>query len=328
MTNKKASFLILTFAVVAALLTLYRNPGMMSRDSDGQNLMYTEGSIGSESMMGQAEPVMGLSGAVAPSMGMRVEDLPRKIAPATDSYMVPTRIPLPYYDDALSVEARVYDHSAYQGVVVSNVSEYMRQVKEYLQTNGGKVMHVSQYTNDDMQYAYIDARVPAEKFDEATGLFASRAKKVITESLNTQDVTGQQKSMSDQLVKLEEQKAAKATELSTAATEALRQKIQAEIDQINMQLESLKVSQIQFAENVKYATISLTVSDSERYFNPEKGASAGDEFQNALRSLKSTAKVLGIFLIWVGVYSALWLPIVLGARWLIGKMNTAANPKK
>lgn len=330
MTNKKIIVLILAFAVVAAVLTFYRNPNLMMGRQGGDAVSFSRVAPGSKQMKGKMEVGEGSIGMTEPAMGMRGTQVnpmyrtPSDYTKSTSDIFMPP----PYYDDeALSVEPRLYDHSAYQAVVVSNVSEYMRQVKEYLQSNGGKIMHVSQYTSDDIQYAYLDARIPTEKFDEATGLFASRAKKMITESLNTQDVTGQQKSMVDQLVKLEERKAAKATELSNATTVADRQRIQTEIDQINSMIESLKDYQTKFTEDIKYATINLTVADSERYFNPEMGGSTSDELRSALRSLKSTAKVLGVFAIWVAVYAVLWLPIVLGLRWMWSKINPPSTKK-
>ncbi len=334
MNNKKLTFAILTFAIVATLLTMYRNPQMMGLRMDSNSMMggKTSDSMGFNSAMGG----VGQRGLAVPEMGV-AQDVAYGVAQTERVYSAPMMgggvtagmiMPRPYYGEALDVEDRVYDHTAYQGLVVSNFSEYMKQVRDYLQNNGGKILNVSQYTTDDMQYAYLDARIPAEKFEEATSLFSSRAKKVMTESITTQDVTAQQKSMADQLVELEEKKAVKATELAAAPTEAQRQKIQTEIDQINKQIESLTKSKENFTEQVKYATITLTISDSERFFNPQQGASVSDQFRAAVRSLKATTTVLGMFLVWVAVYAVIWLPIIFGVRWVWNKLHRSTVTRK
>jgi hypothetical protein len=330
MTNKKTVAVVVLFAVVAALLTFARHPQMLMPHMVSGTITYPGGMPGSAGLSGAIKYDDETATYENTGMGMMEGEAVRgKRMPLGDVYN-PTSsfmLPRPYYEEGLNIEQRVYDHSAYQGLVVSNVSEYMRQVKEYVLSNGGKIMHVSQYTTDDIQYAYLDARIPAEKFDEATALFASRAKKVMTETLNTQDVTGQQKSLADQLTDLEEKKAVKATELSSAPTQAERQRIQAEIDQINEMIKLLKDSQDQFAEDSKYATIAVTVADSERFFNPESGISIQDQLRSAFKSLQATSKVLGIFFIWVAVYAVIWLPIILATRWLWGKLYPTADKK-
>lgn len=335
MSNKKALFVILSFAVVAALLTFYRNPGMFMGPGmmgSGERLDSVPPMRGQVGMDIERE-YSGSSTAMAPSLGTTEDTISFRAEPmaagkiaANSGYIMPGTMPAPYYaNEALGETNRVYDYSAYQGVVANNVSEYVRQAKEHLQSNGGRIMHSSQQTVDDMQYAYIDARIPVEKFEETTALFASRAKKVMTESINAVDVTGQKKNLDDQMTRLEERKAERATALAAAATTAERQRIQAEIDQINRQIESLTNSQEQFTEQVSYATISLTVADSERYYNPEASVDFSYQLKAALRSLKATGRVVGILAIWVAVYAVIWLPIIFGIKWLVQKFTRTAK---
>jgi hypothetical protein len=328
MTNSKTIVFIVTFAVVAALLTLYRNPELLMNKLPHDEMVVTS----TPPMPMTGGVTMGNAGAMPATQTFSITEAKRVPAEATMDMVMPSSpamiMPRPYYGDSLSVENRVYMNTAYQGLLVSNMSEYLRQAKDYIQSNGGKVIHISQYTTDGMQYAYIDARLPAEKFDEATSLFASRAKKVMNQSLDNQDVTGQKKSMDDELLKLEEKKAAKATELSAATTELQRTRIQNEIDQINEQIEFTKTSQASFTENIKYSTVNLTISDSERYFNPEMSGGYEQQFKKAVYSLKATAKVLAIFFIWVAVYSIIWLPIVLFVRWVWRKLQPTTHKNK
>lgn len=311
MNNKKVAFIILSLAIVASLLTMYRK-------SQEMEIAGEYGPMGSKvGVMGGYDSAIGMT---APAPMMIQEDVI-----GIGNRMPPTSIsePMmyPYYgDDALSEDMRVYDKSAYQGVVVSNVSEYMKQVKEYIQSGGGKILSSNQNTGDDMQYAYLMAKVPTEKFDDVTAMISAKAKKVVTESINTSDVTGQKVGMEDRTKLLLEQRAKKTAELDAAKTEADKKRIQAEIDRLDQQIMQQQKSQERFEEQVQYATISLTAADTERYFNPEKGGSIWDEVRRAWMSLGGTGKVLAYFLVWVGVYSVIWLPIILAARWLWMRM--------
>lgn len=328
MNNKKVAFVVLSFAIVAALLTMYRRTQMESGCIAGE---YCDQVVTSESAPGLmgigAMPMMGGVKEAEPMMGRETVSITRSMKPGMESDLMYT-MPYPGGDDALDVSERVYDRSAYQGVVVSNVTEFVKQVKEQILSVNGKVLSSSQSTDDDMQSAYIMAKVPAEKFDDITGMISAKAKKVMNESINSTDVTGQQVSLSEKMTELQEQKAKKATELAAARTEADKQRIQAELDRIDKQAVQLQKAQERFTEEVQYATISLTVANTERYFNPEADENISGEIRRAWKSLGGTGKIIAHFMVWVIVYAVIWLPIVMGARWLMRKLNPPSGKSK
>ena len=327
MNNKKVAFLILTFAVVASLLTMYRRSEMGGMDLCGPDEYCSTATISADpAAVGYSAPG-GMMGGARRAEPMMLQK--ESITIGENRPVVSDVYSMPYYgtDQALDVSERVYDKSAYQGVVVSNVSEYMKQVRDYIQSVNGKILNSNQNTFDDMRYAYISARVPADKFDDVTSMIASKAKKVVNEAINATDVTGQQVAMSDRMVELQEQKALKATELAAAKTEADKQRIQAEIDRVDKQAQQLQKSQEQFTEQIQYATISLSAADSEKYFNPEAGGGIDDEMKRAWKSLGGTGTVIANFLVWVVVYAIIWLPLVLAGRWVWNKMHTAKSSK-
>jgi hypothetical protein len=327
MNNKKVAFLILSFAVVAALLTMYGRSKMRMDGLCGPGEYCSGETISAGSATVGYPTTVGGFGLSAPAVKqvetINIGERAPMLVPATDMYTIPNQ-----GDDALDVSMRVYDKTAYQGVVVSNVSEYMKQVRDYIQSINGKVLSSNQNTSDDMRYAYITAKVPAEKFDDVTAMISTKAKKVVNESINVSDVTGQQVAMSDRMVELQELKAKKATELAAAKTEADKQRIQAEIDRIDKQAVQLQKSQEQFTEQVQYATISLTAADSERYFKPEMSGGIQDEMKKAWSSLGGTGSMIAHFLVWVIVYAVIWLPLILAARWVWSKMHPSSKSGK
>ncbi len=334
MSNKKVVFAILSFAIVAALLTMARSPHfkMMNGEYIGKS---TPPMGGSDAMYGMGDP-----STLSSSPQNRKESWARDDAMgmSESSYYNPTMIEPRIapgilqvgggYDYGLNEANRSLDKNSYHGVVVDNVSEYMRDLKSYLQSVGGKVISSSQNTYDDMTYASLTVKVPADKFDEVTGRVAAKAQEVMNESINVSDVTGQRVGMEDQIKDLQEQLVKKEEELVAAKTDAAKKIVQYEIDSINRQIKSMQRYQETFAESVNFATISVTAADSEKFFDPEGSTGLLDEVKNAIKSLGKTGAVAAYFLIWVVVYAVIWLPLILMARWIWNKMTPATVEKK
>lgn len=224
----------------------------------------------------------------------------------------------PYYygDDALDFEERSYEKSSYHSVVVDDVSKYIRGMKEYFSSINGVVLNSSMNSGDKYDSASLYVKVPVEKFDEATGRVTEDVKKVIDESVNATDITGQVVRTDETVVALKEQLALKEAQLKDAKTETEKARIQIEIDRLKRQVESAEKNQERVETRTEYASISLTVADSERYFNPGSRGDYGYELERAWESLKSFLRIAVVFGIWILVYSIVWAPIV----WVVNKL--------
>ncbi len=243
--------------------------------------------------------------------------------------MAPEGMPLPEYynqDEALSVEDRVYQKYSDHRLVVKDVSIYMRTLKEYLLSIEGRI--ISSSTNVDAAFSsgYLTARVPVAKFEEATGRVTEGVKKVMGESISAQDRTGDVVRVDETLLKLQDQKAVKEAELADAiknqATSATQLRIKQQIDSLQRQIESVQKQGEGVQEDVEYATMTISVADSEKYFlGGEYQPTPWEAFLEAIRSLGGSASTLVRALIWVIVYSVLWLPVVLLWRWVSGKFS-------
>lgn len=303
--NKKLVFTVLALSIVAALLTIAQGSPMMMRDSDD--------------MFVQSEP----------SMGMAVEGKPAPMAYSTEEsvntmakggMMIDSYMPYPGNGDALTVAERVQEKYAYLGVVVRDVSSYMTDMEAYLTTVGGKVLSVSQQTSRGMTYGTLLAKVPVESFSKVTAETTARVEKVVDKSINAQDVTGQQVSLDDRTEELKKSIIEKQTELAAARTDAEKKRIQYELDSLQKQVKMMEKSQAQFQERVQFATISLTAADTTRFFDPTAELSLWEEVKEAIRSMGGVSAVLARFAIWILVYAVIWLPLLLGARFVWNRM--------
>ena len=263
----------------------------------------------SDVMMGRAEGGMGSAGMVAPS-----------ILPGEDAFYGKTTTsmyyPYPGSDDALTVQDRSVQKFASHSLVVTDVDQYVRTLKEYFQNNGGIVLSFSQGSQNDYTYANMTVKVPLYKFDEAVSKVKENVKKVVFANEDSQDITGQVVSIDNQLQTLQDNKAKQEISLEEATTATDKRRIQLEIDRLTRQIEQLQQSQQIVEDRVDYATLNISVANREYYFNGEGPRPVQDVLREAWRSLSGTGFGILYFLIWVVVYAIIWVPVLLLARWI------------
>lgn len=310
--TRKVVFIVFTFAIVAALLTMAVYPmGMMTTNRY-------------ERSVAQVAPgekmTFDMKETVDPAMGMGTVNMVRPM-PMPDSPIYPGM----GGSNAMYVNDRTNLKYSSHGLFVTNVSDYMHQAKDYIQSQGGRVLSSSQSTTDDMQYGFINAKVPVEVFDQVNTEVTSKARKVMNQSINATDVTGSRVGMEDQLQALQDQKTKLESDLADAKTVADKKIIQATIDRVDQQIKYQQKMADQFAEEAKFATVNITVSDSERFFNPMSNPSLHTELRRAWMSLGGTSHGIATFLVWVLVYAVIWLPIVLIFRWIVQKINKKSS---
>lgn len=297
MQNKKLFLLVGALALATFLVISYLQvPGInfrASKEMGGVSNMFAPYSGG----VGMAEPMM----------------LDRSV---DSSYIYP--YPPPYYgDDALDVAERMYVYSSSYDVVVRNVPEYLNQLRDYITSSGGQVLSYNVGKFDKIQSGYIQAKVPADKFDEARNRITSNVKDVVRENVDSADVTGQVVGFQEQIANLEQQldeRRAQLAELETGSSAYVQ--MQSQITRLEQQLEQARRALESQEENVQYSNIYVSAADSERYFDGGARPDPITEFWNALESLGDSLIGIGYLLIWVVVYAVIWLPLVLIVRWI------------
>lgn len=239
--------------------------------------------------------------------------------PARDMMIAP--YPYPYGDDALGVADRSVQKFSSHTLVVNNVPEYLKQMKEYFSNNGGVVLSYNQGTSSRGEYGYLNVKVPINTFDQAVTEVSKDAKKIIDENITSNDITGQVVNIADRIQELKDQKSVQEAALIDASTAIERQKIQLEIDRLDRQISQMEQNQESVQDQVDYATMNISVSNKESYFNYDGPRPLTDVFKEAWWSLRSTANSLVAFLIWTVVYAIVWVPVLLLTRWLWNKFR-------
>lgn len=299
------------FLLVVVSLALLSTVFFVGRSNGGFNLL--------SQMMGRNYPMDGFGGGYAvPEPMMNAKYAVDSTGMMAETQVMPVDIMPPYYygDNALYMEERSYEKSSYHSVIVSDVTKYMRGLKEYFSSIDGVILSSSVNSSGKYESASLYVKVPVGKFDEATVRITEDVKKVMDESLSASDITGEVVNTSDVVTSLQEQKALKEASLKDAQNEVAKTKIQIEIDRLSRQITAAQKAQESVTTRTKYASLNITAASNEKYFNPGTTGDFGYELERAWESLKSFLKVLGVFGIWMFVYSIVWAPVV----WIINKV--------
>lgn len=304
---KQFLILPLVLAVITGLF-LASSMNMMSIPGFGRGMM----------MNGMPEPeVLTKETNLGTGGGMAADVV---VGEAQRSFIAPvepgTSLPPYYYgDDALDVENRVYEKYAYQSAVVDNVDAYTKQLEEYVLSIDGRVLSSSISQQREFQVGYIMAKVPEPKFQESVNRIAEGVKKVVSKDINSQDITGSYTNTQEQIQRIQDQIAEAQIRLEEAETDAERRRIELEIQRLERSLQSAQNQADSVEQRVTYATIQVSVADSERYFNPDVRPSLWEQFKSAWRSLADIGYLLGFIAIWTVVYAIIWVPV-----FLVGKV--------
>ncbi len=297
--NKKVVFTVFTLAIVAALLTIARTAHTRLSGETGIMPMMQSTEVGT-AMMAKSAPINDMM-----------------VDPAYGGSMLMYR----NSGDALNVVNRVQEVYSSHGVVTASVADYMKETKAYISSIGGTVLSYSLQSSRGMTSASLVAKVPVARFEAATQEITAKADRVVDESVQSQDITAQQVSVVNTIDDLKKDIITKEAAIAAAKTDVEKKRLQYELEILNRQLKSAEQSQAAVAERVEYATMSITAADSARYFDPTAHISLVEEVKDAFRSLGGATGAIGRLLIWVVVYAVLWLPLVIGAQYVLGHLH-------
>jgi hypothetical protein len=174
--------------------------------------------------------------------------------------------------------------------------------------------------------SFVSIRVPAAKLDEALQAIKSLAREVKTLNTNAQDITEEFTDLQARLKNLEagEAQFLKIMEKANTVEETLQ--VQRELNNIRGQIESVK-GRIKFLEgNVRESLISVTMR-----LSPEakpvvtKGWTPSETLRSAARGFIGFVRVLFDILVWLVIFSPVWVAaglVVIYLRWRLRKARS------
>lgn len=196
-------------------------------------------------------------------------------------------------------------------LLVDNVVKVQKQIIKKAEELGGYMVDSYLDNPQEMAMATVIVRVPQEKLDQALTYFRNLSIKVIAEKLQGQDVTDQYIDIEARLKTLYKTKARfeEIMEKATQVQDILN--VQREIINLQSQIDSLKGQQQYYEKNAQMAKLTVYLSTDEVAlpYTPSELWRPQVIFKQAVRSLISSLRKFATILIWVVVYSVIWLPV-------------------
>jgi hypothetical protein len=223
-----------------------------------------------------------------------------------------------------SVE-RMVIRNGYLTLVVDDVSIALSNITALAAANGGFVVNSNIQEDQNRLYGNISFRVDAKQFNDTIQALRNMAVDVKSESTTGEDVTEQYTDLNSQLRNLEASEAQLLDLMKRAGTVDEILNVQRELTNTRGQIEQIK-GRIQYLER----TSDMALID----VNLQKTKPIGGTAWSALETLKSAArglvtfgKVLADVLIWVAIFSPIWIIILVVVlyytRWRKAKVRTS-----
>jgi hypothetical protein len=281
--------ILLTIAIAIILVLLFRMAASEARRS-------VPSMVTSDSYMDVEQESLGFS---VPRMGNTASK-----DTATESYS----------RQAPSSEQRITTKNASLSLLVTNVEETLTAIQQEVSDQNGFIVSSSVSYPTEEPTAHITARVPKEQLEEITERIKNLGLKVVSEEITGADITDQYRDVEERLRVLTENKERMEEIMAQATTVDQIVSIQQQLFQIQDQIDALKGEQQYLEQSAQMSRLSIYLSSDELSlpYVPDNQWRPEVIFKNAVRSLFTTFQAIGSLAIWMGVFSVIWGPALIG----------------
>lgn len=236
--------------------------------------------------------------------------------------------PQPDYAPTTNIENRIVIGESSLSLLVSNVSESQKRVVAEAESLGGYMVtsYLSHPEEKESTYGSVTIRVPQEKVTSALDHFRNLSVRVVSESLSGQDVTDEYVDNEARIATLQKTKDKFEFILDRAVTVSDILSVQRELINLQDQMDSIKGRQQYLEKSAKMTRITVYLSTDELSlpYAPSEAWRPSVIFKKAVRSLVSSARTIGTWIIWVLVYSVVWLPVLLVWLFVRKRLNRSS----
>jgi len=197
-------------------------------------------------------------------------------------------------------------------LLVKDVRAQADSALSYAKRVGGYMVSTSYTRPDESPFAEITVRVPTEKLDATLNYFRSLALKVTSENLVGTDVTETYTDIKARISTLEKTKSILEGILTKAIAVSDIVSIQEKILYTQEQIDALKGQEKAIEQNAAFTKVTVYLSTDELAlpYTPDTAFRPTVIVKQATRSLLNSLRIGGEALIWIAVYSIIWLPVL------------------
>lgn len=210
---------------------------------------------------------------------------------------------------------------------VKEVAESISKIEEKTKALGGFLINSHLSKPEGAASGNISVRVPEDKRKEAMDGFKEMAVRVVSESVNGNDVTDQYMDLDARLEVLFKTKAKYEEILQKADKVNDLLNVQQQLTSLQNQIDSLKGQQKYLEQSAKLSKITIYLSTDELAlpYAPTNEWRPGVIFKEAVRSLVGAIRGIGSLIIWGVVYIPIIIPIYFIVKYIKRKYQTKTN---
>ncbi len=216
-------------------------------------------------------------------------------------------------------------------LLVKNVVEARNKILDFANSNGGYMVSSSTSNPQDAPTSTVIIRVQSDKLQTALDYFHSLSIKVVSENLYGKDVTDQFVDIEKRIGQLErtQQKLADILDRATQISEITN--LTTQVSNYQNQIDQLKGQQDSLEKNAQLAKLTIYLSTDEIAlpYAPNDTFRPLVTFKLAVRSLVRSLRGLANMLIWIAVFSVIWIPVLFiikyFKKWKLNKKPASLN---
>lgn len=213
-------------------------------------------------------------------------------------------------------------------LLVKDVKGSTSSIKKQAESVGGFMVNSSLSSPEEATTGYITVRVPTTNLDAFLDFTRSQAVRVVSENITGHDITDQYKDIDARLETLRATKTTFEGIISRATTVDEILRVQQSIFTVQDQIDAL-IGQQQYLENTSQTasvTLHLSTDELSLPYAPAQPWRPEVIFKTAVRSLSLTLRSVGTLIIWLTVYSVLWIPALLVIFWFTRRSKKLSRP--
>jgi hypothetical protein len=212
--------------------------------------------------------------------------------------------------------------TAQLSVEVEDVPKAQSEAENVAKSVGGRVESSSK-NNDEgvLASANLTLRVPVAAFQVAVNRLRNLGR-VISDNLTGEDVTTQVVDVEARLkvLRAEEDQYVELLKAANKVGEVLS--VRERLGQVRQEIESLDATRKALRDQAAESTIHLSLTERPKPDRPEQNANwAEDAWSTAVNGLSSAGRAIGRALVFLFVFSPIWLPIAILVWWLARRAN-------
>lgn len=197
-------------------------------------------------------------------------------------------------------------------LLVKDVSKTLNDITQETEKRAGYVVNTSMAAPGESANGYITIRVPVEDLKSMLDYLKGISVKVVSVTTSGNDITDTFVDTQARLETLYKTKGIFENMLSKATNVEEIMNVQEKILYTQDQIDNL-MGQLKYMEATSSTTlisINLSTDELELPYAPDQPWRPNVVFKYAVRSLVVNLRSLGSAIIWVGVYSIIWVPII------------------